>query len=254
MLHGLSARSIGMREGRIDPKRAVLLAVVLPVIALLVGSIVARQAAASAGVSVDSFAGMVLATVGYQGMGIGVVAFFYYRWRGNPIEHLGLAVPGRRELGWAGGGLAVLVGVWLGTNALTQHFGVPVAEHQLGALSEPSQILVFIALSFLIVAPGEELLYRGLVQGTLREAYGAWPSIAAASALFALNHVGALVTTDASAGTATAVTIGLVLVLSILLGYLYERTETLVVPILVHAGFNGLQFGLRYVEVTGTLS
>jgi membrane protease YdiL (CAAX protease family) len=240
-----------MAEDRLDPLSAALLAIVLPVVALLVGSLVAQEAAASAGVALDSFAGMVLTTLGYQGVGIATVAFFYYRWRGDPIGHLGLAVSDRRELALAGGGLALLVGLWVGTNALTQHFGIPVAEHQLGAISEPNQILVFVVLSFLVVAPGEELLYRGLVQGTLREAYGAWTSIAAVSALFALNHVGALVTAEASAGTATAVTIGLVLVLSIVLGYLYERTETLVVPILVHGGFNGLQFGLRYLEVTG---
>jgi membrane protease YdiL (CAAX protease family) len=242
-----------MGDDRFGPTQAVLLAVLLPVGALFVGSLVARQAASSAGVGVGSFAGTVLTTIGYQGVGIGVVAFFYYRWRGDPIDHLGLAIPGRRELAWAGGGLAVLVGVWIGTNAFTQYFGVPVAEHQLGALSQPNQILTFVVLSFLIVAPGEELLYRGLVQGTLREAFGAWPSIAGASALFALNHVTALVATGANAGTATAVTIGLVLVLSLVLGYLYERTETLVVPVLIHAGFNGLQFGLRYVEVTGAL-
>ena len=240
-----------MARDRLDPTWAALLAVALPVTALLVGSLLAQQIAASAGVGLDSFAGMVIATIGYQGLGIGLVAFFYYRWRGDPVDHLGLAVPDRRALAWAGGGLVVLVGLWFGANALAQYAGIPVAEHQLGELSEPNQILIFVALSFLVVAPGEEVLYRGLVQGTLREAYGAWPSIAGASALFALNHVGALVTADASPGTATAVTIGLVLVLSLVLGYLYERTETIVVPILVHAGFNGLQFGLRYLDVTG---
>jgi membrane protease YdiL (CAAX protease family) len=240
-----------MRGDRLDPARAALLAVLLPVAALVVGNTVALQAAASVGVDIDSFAGMLVATVGYQGVGIGVVAFFYYRWRGDPIEHLGLTVPDRRQLAWVAGGLTVLVAVWFGTNAVTQYFGIPVAEHQLGALSQPYQLLVFVVLSFAIVAPGEELLYRGLVQGTLRDAYTAWPSIVGASVLFALNHVTALVATGANPGTATAVTIGLVLVLSLVLGYLYERTETLVVPILVHGGFNGLQFGLRYVEVTG---
>jgi membrane protease YdiL (CAAX protease family) len=242
-----------MAEGRLDSKQAAVLAVVLPVTALVLGSLLTQRVAALAGVGLESFPGLVLATIGYQGVAIGVVAFFYYRWRGDPIEHLGLEVPDRRALAWAGGGFLVLVGLWFATNALSQYFGVPVAQHQLGALSEPNQILLFVALSFLVVAPGEELLYRGLVQGTLRDAYGPWLSIAGASALFALNHVSALVTAESSAGTAVAVTIGLVLVLSIVLGYLYERTETLIVPILVHGAFNGLQFGLRYLDVTSAL-
>jgi len=182
-----------------------------------------------------------------------VVAFFYYRWRGDPIEHLGLAVPDRRAILWAGGGLVALVATWFGTNLLAQSAGVSLADHQLGALSEPGQILAFVGLSFVIVAPGEELLYRGLVQGSLREAFGPWRSIAGASVLFALNHVTALVATGAGSGLATAVTIGLILVLSVVLGGLYERTGTLVVPVLVHGCFNGLQFGLRYVEVTGAI-
>jgi membrane protease YdiL (CAAX protease family) len=243
-----------MAKERLGPTRAALVAVVLPVTALVLGSLLAQRGAALAGVGLESFPGLVLATIGYQGVGIGVVAFFYYRWRGDPIEHLGLVVPDRRALAWVGGGLFVLVGLWFGTNVLSQYVGIPVAQHQLGALSEPNQILAFVALSFLVVAPGEELLYRGLVQGTLRDAFGPWLSIAGASALFALNHVSALVTAEAGAGTGMAVTIGLVLVLSVVLGYLYERTETLVVPILVHGGFNGLQFGLRYVDVTGVLS
>jgi len=49
------------------------------------------------------------------------------------------------------------------------------------------------------------------------------------------------------------VTIGVILVLSVVLGGLYERTGTLVVPVLVHGCFNGLQFGLLYVEVTGAV-
>jgi membrane protease YdiL (CAAX protease family) len=240
-----------MREGRLDPVQAMLLAVTFPVGALLVGSIVGAQAIDAAGVGGGSFAGLVGTTLAYQGIGVATVAGLYYRWRGDPIEHLGLSLPGRRELRWAGGGVTALVGLWFGVSVLARHLGVPPAGHQLGALSEPGQILVFVALSFLVVAPGEEVLFRGLVQGTLREAVGPIPAIGGASALFALNHVTALV--GAGDGPGMVVSLGLILLLSLVLGALYERTETIVVPVIVHGCFNGFQFGLRYLEVTGVL-
>ncbi|MFC7197304.1 CPBP family intramembrane glutamic endopeptidase [Halosimplex aquaticum] len=49
--------------------------------------------------------------------------------------------------------------------------------------------LLLIPLSFLVVGPGEELLYRGLVQGTLRETLHPARAIVLASALFASIHL-----------------------------------------------------------------
>jgi membrane protease YdiL (CAAX protease family) len=45
-----------------------------------------------------------------------------------------------------------------------------------------------------------------------------------------------------------------VTVLSLVLGWVYYRTENLLVPIFVHGAFNAIQFAGLYVRLTGGLS
>jgi len=81
----------------------------------------------------------------------------------------------------------------------------------------------------------EELIYRGLVQSAIRVGAGSsWMAIAATSVLFAIAHAG-IVTPEA---------LPTLLVLSVGLGILYERTGRLAAPILVHAAFNAANIAL----------
>ena len=48
--------------------------------------------------------------------------------------------------------------------------------------------------------------------------------------------------------------LAVVFALSLALGWVYYRTENLVVPILVHGAFNAIQFAGLYVRMTGGLS
>jgi len=80
----------------------------------------------------------------------------------------------------------------------------------------------------------EELLFRGLFQTVIRTFLAdlklpqpAWLSIAASSVLFAAAH--------ADAGHWPAL-----FVLSLCIGYSYEKSGSLFRPILIHALFNGL--------------
>jgi len=45
--------------------------------------------------------------------------------------------------------------------------------------------------------------------------------------------------------------LGIVFTLSVLLGWIYARTEKLLVPALVHGVYNAIQFGWLYVEIVG---
>jgi len=81
----------------------------------------------------------------------------------------------------------------------------------------------------------EELIYRGLVQSAIRVGSGSnWLAIAATSALFAVAHAG-IVTPEA---------LPTLLVLSVGLGILYERSGRLAAPIFVHAVFNAANIAL----------
>jgi membrane protease YdiL (CAAX protease family) len=79
-----------------------------------------------------------------------------------------------------------------------------------------------------VAAPlAEELIFRGCLYGILRQIGGRLLAIAVSSLLFALIH-GHL---PSLAG---------LMVLSVGLSLLYEKTGSLWAPILLHAAFNGL--------------
>jgi membrane protease YdiL (CAAX protease family) len=106
--------------------------------------------------------------------------------------------------------------------------------------------LALVPLSFLLIGPGEELLFRGVVQGRLRQAFSPIAAVVIASAIFAAVHVVAL---SGSAG-GRAVTVGVLFLPSLVFGAAYERTGNLVVPSLIHGGYNATLFGLFYLSLT----
>ena len=92
--------------------------------------------------------------------------------------------------------------------------------------------LVIMLVAAVVAAPLlEEMVFRGLVQTSLLNTLGRerrWLIVVVASILFAVTHLGAAIWQSLAALT----------VLSLILGFLYERTGSLWPSILVHAGFN----------------
>lgn len=93
----------------------------------------------------------------------------------------------------------------------------------------------------------EEVLYRGLVQEALvRLHFGRWPAIAAASLFFTAMHVGAV-----PGGRASTLLILLpsLFILSLALGWIYERTGRLIAPVALHLLFNIVNIVLAWTTV-----
>ena len=158
--------------------------------------------------------------------------------------------PGRREIGLILAGIVVLVGA---NNVITRLFAaVDVAIGDNAAVTvgigEPGYLLTMVAFSLLVVGPAEELLFRGVVQSRLRETWGVWPAILVATVLFGLSHAsvsGGLGGVVAYILTAT--------ILGVLLGYLYERTDNIVVPAVVHGVNNAVIFAWLYLGEIGVV-
>ena len=92
-----------------------------------------------------------------------------------------------------------------------------------------------IAVSAIILAPlVEEFFFRGLLQSMLRKYIKPWPAILITSILFVAVHN-------------EPQNMPALFVLSIVLGYNYERTGRLFSPILIHALFNGIMIVLHLV-------
>ena len=236
------------QPGRRARLRAVLVALGLVLGALLVSTLVGVAVALPlilAGFEPTSGTVLVASLFATQ-VSFVVVALLYLRRREWDVS---LSVPTTRELKWVGGGVVVTVVAAFGLLALSNALGVEPVESVIEApiLANPTLLLVLAGLSIVVVAPAEELLFRGVVQGRLRRTFGAPVAIGVASLLFASVHLLNLVTV----GSGAVVMVGVIFVVALVLGVAYERTGNLAVPILVHGAYNTTLFLVSFVSLGG---
>ncbi|AAG18921.1 CPBP family intramembrane glutamic endopeptidase [Halobacterium salinarum] len=235
--------------------RAVGIAVLLTIVAIAFGSILAvslligymRLTPAATG-NVGPIVEIGVSLIALQGLSFPLVAWAYLRWRGDGWSLLNVSVPSLRDIGYVlGGFFASFTGLFIISIVLTA-LSVETAPNSVGetAAQNPGIIPLLVVCQFLLVGPGEELLFRGIIQGSLRERFSAGPAILLASMMFAPIHILAL-----SGGLpAAAATIAILFVPSIVFGVLYEKTGNLAVPALTHGLYNGTLFGLTYLSTT----
>lgn len=240
-----------IRDGRRDdPVRVIAVAVAVGLIGLMVGatlSIAVGSLLATLGVELGITLLIVLSIVLTQGVAFGGVALGYLRFRGLGRDFIPVDVPSLRDILWVVSGYVLaFVAVSVGAIIVIVS-GAPSAPNRVSeiGIETPEILLVLIPLSILLIGPGEELLFRGVVQGTIREAFGPVAAIGIASAIFAAVHFVAL-----SGGVgARVVTIGVLFLPSLVFGTAYELTRNLVVPSLIHGLYNATLFTLLYATV-----
>lgn len=103
-----------------------------------------------------------------------------------------------------------------------------------GFTTRPFLWLVVLIGWFGFAAPAEELLFRGVIQGRLRETFPPLPGILLAAVLFGLMHVpvAALSTGMDPASSFIETTVS-----GAVFGVAYEQTDNLLVPSIAHAAF-----------------
>lgn len=100
------------------------------------------------------------------------------------------------------------------------------AEARIGA-GGPAVALPWLILLTVVAAPlCEEFIFRGLIFGGLRRSHGLLPSMLMSAAVFAIVH--------------PPVSILPVFVLGLATAFVYERTKSLLAPVLVHAVYNAV--------------
>lgn len=164
--------------------------------------------------------------------------------RAESAARIGLRRPRPDELraaaatcGWALAGAAVGGG-------LAPLLGLEPAENELLRLGreDPTLLLIMMPVAVLIVGPGEELLFRGIVQTRLRDAFSPLPAVLMASLIFAGVHVFSL----AGPWHDRLVTVLVLLLPSMVFGLAYERHKNLWVPALAHGLYDFVLLGLAY--------
>ena len=148
--------------------------------------------------------------------------------------------PDRREAAVVLGGGALLFAFQYGALIALQQVGLSTGQNQaVVPTGDPvAYYLAMIAVSLAVVGPVEELLFRGVVQGGVRRAFNAVPAVLTASLAFGLIHLPAVSGTMAERWAYVAV----VVVLGAVLGALYEWTDNVVVPGLVHGVYNAVTY------------
>lgn len=186
------------------------------------------------------------------GFGTATVAAIYFQWTDRSVSYLDVRTPDLRDAGYAVGGVVALLGVQAGLSAAFSQFGLTTAEHsveQSAAGGNPEILLFLIPAAFLVIGPGEELLYRNIVQKDLYDAFGDRGAVLVASGVFALAHVPAY----AAGGSLPAVltTLVVIFLLSMIIGTAYLRTDNLVAPVLIHGAYDAVVFAAMYLQLTG---
>jgi len=184
---------------------------------------------------------------------IGVV-LAYMRYAGLPdlldIRWPSTVRQGLRSLGWIVFGVVTLVVISGVVSSLLRDIGFAPGTNQIvrAVHEDPTLALYLVVLSFLATGPGEEVLFRGGVQGVLRRVFSPIPAIVLSSALFGLAHATATIASSGLAGVWGYIVS--TFLLGLVLGGIYERTDSLLVPAVIHGAYNAFTFVQLYAIET----
>ena len=229
---------------------------VLGLILLAIISIIVGGITAAVGLSVGI--ALVFGTVIGQWLGFMGLSLLYLRRRGLDWDHvkryLGIRRPTLKQVGLIfGAWIGLLIGMVIvgGIGQVLLDFlgaGDASAEQESTQIfaDNPELLPLGIAMMFLVVGPSEEILFRGVVQGRLRERFSAVPAIAVTAVFFASIHASGFI------GSLQGVVLGIsVLVVGgVVFGVVYEYTENLVVVALLHGFHNSMILVFIYLSET----
>lgn len=190
---------------------------------------------------------LALSVVLQQGVVFGSVAAGYLWIRDLDLGWIGVSVPDLKGALWIGFGWIVAFGSVIVLLITVYLLGLEPGQNQIQGIvaDNPDLIPLLIVLTLVLIGPGEELLFRGIIQGSLRERFGPVAAVTLASVIFAAAHVGSLTGTLGN----RVLTIGVLLVPALIFGTAYERTNNLVVPALIHGLYNATLFSIQYVAL-----
>ncbi|GAA0269397.1 CPBP family intramembrane glutamic endopeptidase [Halobacterium noricense] len=217
-------------------------------LAIPAGLVVGSVYTVATGNQIGPVASLGVSMVSLQGIAFPAAAWVYVRRRGLSWDYVPASVPDLDDFKYVVGAYVAAFAALYAISVVLALTSTEAATNTgaTTALEHPEIIPYLIPLQLLLIGPGEELLFRGIIQGRLRERFDAWPAIVVASLAFAPAHILAL----SGGPTAVLVSISVLFVPSVLFGYTYEKTGNIAVPALTHGLYNATLFTLMYVAVT----
>jgi membrane protease YdiL (CAAX protease family) len=176
---------------------------------------------------------------------VGVGGVYASRWLGG----LDLSVPAGEDLRWVALGLGGALAVWLGSTALATVFDVQGPSSTITAsFTETWALATFAVVGVLVVPVAEEILFRGAIQRRLARTLGSWPAVVLASFAFLSVHLFNFV---GGSLLGLALAFATLFGVSVVIGSVYERADSLGVPITVHVVYNAVVFGIGLSGLLG---
>lgn len=166
--------------------------------------------------------------------GFGVLALAYVLYRGDTDRFVRLRRPSLEGVAWiALGPWAYVIlsesVMWLAIRLDLFAVGVHADPATWRVLfANPAILLPALFVMLVLLAPAEELLYRGVIHGRLEDGFGTTGRVLIGSALFGLMHL----FLGGGVGSVFYTAVG-----GLVFAVGYERTENLLVPAWTHAGF-----------------
>jgi len=183
-------------------------------------------------------------------VGIALAGAIYLAVTDRRMGYVDLRMPTKQGWIYAIAGVVGILVFYVLVAVAVSMLSLPSSENNVMTYigDDPTMVLIMIGVVFFFNAPAEEFLFRNVVQKRLYEAFSRTHAIVIASVIFALVHfVSYAVLSDSL--LATMVPIVTVFGGGLIFGYLYAKSENLLVPILSHAVYNGFQFGLVYLAL-----
>ncbi|MFA9503962.1 lysostaphin resistance A-like protein [Natrinema sp. H-ect1] len=183
-------------------------------------------------------------------LGFVLVGALYLAVTDRGWSYVDLRTPTLRDLGYALAGVVGGFAFFVLVSLLVQLFSLPTADNSVTTYigDDQTMVLVMIGIVFFFNAPAEEFLYRNIVQKRLYDAFSRPRAVAIASLIFGLIHFPVYAVLSESL-LATMVPVVVVVGGAAIFGFLYAKTDNLLVPIAAHAAFNAVQFGLLYLAL-----
>lgn len=189
---------------------------------------------------------LILGILLLQGIAFPLTAFAYLRSQNLSRSFLNLRLPTVRDGLWIVGGYILVFVLVFACLIIVSSIDAPTAERaNQAAFEDPQTLLWLIPLSFLVIGPGEELLFRGVIQSRLRGSFSPVSAVVLASAMFAPPHILGLT----GSLSALALTITILFIPSLVFGATYELSENLLIPIVIHGAYDATIFGILYFSV-----
>lgn len=137
----------------------------------------------------------------------------------------------------------ILLVIQTGAGILSQIAGLEPSQNSvLDSDRNPMYFFYMIPVMIFLVGPSEELLFRGVLQGSFTDNFSVLYSIGFTSIIFSIIHLPAIGGVSVSA-IPYLVT---VFALSVILGYTYEYTNNIIIPSLAHGIYNSYLLLISY--------